>query len=40
MHFMDMKRQMLICLFIYMLVDRKKEWGGYKMEEVVNKGGR
>ncbi len=29
LHFMDMKRHMLICLFISMLVDRKKEWDGY-----------
>jgi hypothetical protein len=26
---MDMKRQMLICFFISMLVDRGKEWGSY-----------
>jgi hypothetical protein len=36
---MDMKRHMLICLFISMLVDRKKEWNGYKMEIVIRKGG-
>jgi hypothetical protein len=33
---MDMKIHMLICFFISMLVDRKKEWGSYKME-LVNK---
>jgi hypothetical protein len=40
MHFMNMKRHMLICFFISMLVDRKKERGGYKMEVVIRKGGR
>ncbi len=29
---MDMKRHMLICFLISMLVDRGKEWGSYKME--------
>jgi hypothetical protein len=35
---MDMKRHMLICFFISMLVDGKKEWGSYKMEVVIRKG--
>ncbi len=39
-HFMDMKRHMLICFFISMLVDSKKEQGSYKMEVVIRKGGR
>jgi hypothetical protein len=34
---MDMKRHMLISFFTSMLVDRKKEWGGYKMEVVIIK---
>jgi hypothetical protein len=29
---MDMKRHMLICFFISMLVDKKKEGNIYKME--------
>jgi len=37
---MDMKRQMLSCFFISMLVDREKEWGSYKMEVVIKKGDR
>jgi hypothetical protein len=37
---MDMKKHMLILFFISMLVDRKKEWGSYKMEVVIKKGGR
>jgi hypothetical protein len=37
---MDIKRQMLICFFISMLVDRKKERGSYKMEVVIMKGER
>jgi hypothetical protein len=39
MLFMDMKRLMLICFFISMLVDREKEWNNYKMEVVIRKGG-
>jgi len=34
---MDMKRLMLIYLFISMLVDREKEWDSYKMEIVIKK---
>jgi hypothetical protein len=34
---MDIKRHMLICFFISMLVDREKEWGGHKMEVVIKK---
>jgi hypothetical protein len=37
---MDIKKHMLITLFIFMLVDRKKEWDSYKMEVVIRKGGR
>jgi hypothetical protein len=37
-HFM--KRHMLICFFISMLVDKEKECGSYKMEVVIRKGGR
>jgi hypothetical protein len=37
---MDMKRYMLICLFITMLMDREKEWGSYKMEVIIRKGER
>jgi hypothetical protein len=37
---MDMKWHMLIYFFISMLVDREKEWGSYKMEVVIRKGGR
>jgi hypothetical protein len=32
--------EMLIYFFISMLVDREKEWGNYKMEIVIKKGGR
>jgi len=35
---MDMKRHMLICFYISMLVDRKKEQSSYKMEVVIRKG--
>jgi len=35
---MDMKRHMLICFFIFMLVDKEKEWDIYKMKVVVKKG--
>jgi hypothetical protein len=37
---MDKKRRILICFFIFMLVDRGKEWGSYKMEVFIKKGGR
>jgi hypothetical protein len=37
---MNMKKHMLICFFISMLRDRKKEWGSYKMDVVIRKGGR
>jgi hypothetical protein len=37
---MDMKSCMLIFFPIFMLVDREKEWGRYKMEVVIKKGGR
>jgi len=37
---MDMKKTMLINLFISMLVDRKKEWDSYKMKVVIRKGGK
>jgi hypothetical protein len=37
---MDMKRHMLIFFLISILVDRKKEWGNYKMEVVIKKGGK
>jgi hypothetical protein len=36
---MDMKRHMLICFFISMLVDKEKKWDSYKMEVVIKKGG-
>jgi hypothetical protein len=39
-HFMDMKRCMLIIFFIFMLMDREKEWGSYKMEVIIRKGAR
>jgi hypothetical protein len=39
-HFMNMKRHMLMCFFISMLVDRKKKRSSYKMEVVIRKGGR
>jgi hypothetical protein len=35
---MDMKRHMLICFFIFILVDKEKEWGIYKMKVIVKKG--
>jgi hypothetical protein len=31
---------MLIYFFISMLVDKEKEWGSYKVEVVITKGGR
>jgi hypothetical protein len=34
---MDMKKHMLICFFICMLVDRGKEWVGYKVEIFIKK---
>jgi hypothetical protein len=37
---MNIKRHMLIWFFIFMLVDREKEWGSYKMEVVIKKGGK
>jgi hypothetical protein len=38
---MDMKRHMLICFFhIHVGVGKKKEWGNYKTEVVIRKGGR
>jgi len=39
-HFMDMKRHMIICFFISMLVDMEKEWDNYKMEVIIKKCGR
>jgi hypothetical protein len=38
--FVDMKRHMLICFFMSMLVDREIEWDSYKMEVDIRKGGR
>jgi hypothetical protein len=35
---MHMKRHMLIYFFIFMLIDREKEWGSYKMEVIIKKG--
>jgi hypothetical protein len=35
---MDMKKHMLICFSIFLLVDREKEWGIYKMEVIIKKG--
>jgi hypothetical protein len=37
---MDMKRHMLICFFISMLVNKAKKWGSYKMEVVIRKSRR
>jgi hypothetical protein len=34
---MDMKKHMLICLSITMLMDRGKKWDSYKMEVVIRK---
>jgi hypothetical protein len=39
-HFMDMKRHMLICFFIFMLVHNKNKWDSYKMKVIIRKGGR
>jgi hypothetical protein len=39
-HLMNMKRHMLIYFFIFMLVDREKEWGSYKIEVVIKKNGK
>jgi hypothetical protein len=36
---MDMKRHVLICSFISMLVDRKNEWNSYKMGLLLEKVG-
>jgi hypothetical protein len=35
---MNMKRHILICFFIFMLIDREKEWDSYKMEVIIRKG--
>ncbi len=37
---MDLKRYMLICIFISMRMDREKERDSYKKEVVVREGGR
>ncbi len=37
---MDMKKPVLICFFISMLVNREQEWSSYKMEVVIKKGER
>jgi hypothetical protein len=37
MHFMDMKRYLLICFFISMLAGKEKEQGSYKMEVIIRK---
>jgi hypothetical protein len=37
MHFMDMKRYLLICFFISMLTGKEKEQGSYKMEVIIRK---
>jgi hypothetical protein len=37
---MDMKKYMLICFFISMLVDRGKEGGSYLMKVFIRKGGK
>jgi len=34
---MDMKRHMVICFFISMSLDRKKEWDSNKMEIIIKK---
>jgi hypothetical protein len=36
---MNMKKHMLIGIFISMLMDRKKELGSYKMEVLIGKVG-
>jgi hypothetical protein len=36
---MDMKKTHVNLFFISMLVDRKKEWGSYKMEVVIENVG-
>jgi hypothetical protein len=36
-HFMDMKRRKLIGFFIFMLVEREKDWSTYEMEVVIKK---
>jgi hypothetical protein len=38
LHFMGMKRHILIYFFICMLVDREKELDSYKMKVVIRKG--
>jgi hypothetical protein len=39
-HFMEMKRHMLICFLICILMDREKEWDSFKMEVIIREGGR
>ncbi len=40
MHFTDIKRHILICFFISMLVDREKKRHSCKMNIVIRKSGR
>jgi hypothetical protein len=37
---MHMKRHMLICFVISMLVDKGKKWDSYKVKIIIKKGGR
>jgi hypothetical protein len=37
---MEMKRYLLIFIFLFMLVDRKKEWDIYKTKVIIRKGGK
>jgi len=37
---MDMKKHMLICFSISMLVDKEKEWTSHQMEVVIRKVGK
>jgi hypothetical protein len=37
---MEMKKHMLICFFMSMLVGKGKKWNSYKTEVVIKKGGR
>jgi hypothetical protein len=39
-HLVDMKRSMLIYFFLFMLMEKEKEWGSYKMDVVIKKSGR
>jgi hypothetical protein len=39
-HFMYMKRHMLIFFLISILMDREKEWDSFKMEVIIREGGR